>query len=92
MIYTATDDMLKLAALVASMKKYQLLIEVDQSDGSVSYKASNENHAFYADDLVSLLGLIVLGETRGDDWRLSEDEVSYVELIEDRLYQQHEVT
>jgi hypothetical protein len=86
MIYKETDDMLKLAALVASMKKYQISIQVNQSDDSVSYTASNEDNIFYANDLISLLGLIVLGETRGDNWRLSEDEVSYIELIEDKLY------
>jgi hypothetical protein len=86
MIYKETDDMLKLAALVASMKKYQISIQVNQSDDSVSYTASNEDNIFYANDPISLLGLIVLGETRGDKWRLSEDEVSYIELIEDKLY------
>jgi hypothetical protein len=85
MILSETLGAQELAAIVISKKGYILLKEVDESD-CVLCIATNDKNKFYGNNCVSLLGLIELGETRDENWRLNAQEMTYTLSVNDSLY------
>jgi hypothetical protein len=83
MIFSETEDLQNLALLAIQNKGYRvILVQAESSYSSMeeSYQASNGDDRFFADDLLSLLGLIELGTIRGEDWRLDPDELDRLNL------------
>jgi hypothetical protein len=83
MIFSETEDLQNLALLAIQNKGYRVILvqaESSYSPMEESYQASNGYDRFFANDLLSLLGLIELGTIRGDDWRLDSDELDRLNL------------
>jgi hypothetical protein len=83
MIFSETEDLQNLALLAIQNKGYRVILvqaESSYSPMEESYQASNGDDRFFANDLLSLLGLIELGTIRGDDWRLDSDELDRLNL------------
>jgi hypothetical protein len=45
------------------------------TDSGMIWVAEDAGHRFIAEDLVTLLGLVALHETRGPQWQASDDEI-----------------
>jgi hypothetical protein len=73
-----TTDVQKLAIMAIHNRGYTITARNSPGDSPSEYIAVNQNNTFYANSLVSLLGLIELGESRGEDWWLDDTEVEYV--------------
>jgi hypothetical protein len=46
-----------------------------REDGTARWIAENEEREFQSDDPVTLLALAAIGETRGEKWRASDQEI-----------------
>jgi hypothetical protein len=78
MILQETTDVQKLAVMAIHNRGYTITARNSTGDSPSEYIAANQNNTFYANSLVSLLGLIELGESRDEDWQLDDTEVEYV--------------
>jgi hypothetical protein len=86
MILKETTDTENLAIFVAHQKGYKLTMEREAGSEDISwYVAEKDEDTFSAHSFVELLGLIELGETRKQDWRLNQEEAAYTSSIEDEL-------
>jgi hypothetical protein len=75
MILKETIDTENLAILVAHQKGYKLTMEREIGSKDISwYVAEKDENTFSAHSFIELLGLIELGETRGENWRLEEED------------------
>jgi hypothetical protein len=45
------------------------------ADGEEVWCAENFSHRFIAEDPVTLLGLVAIYETRGEEWKASDEEI-----------------
>jgi hypothetical protein len=45
------------------------------TDSGACWVAEDANHRFVAEDLVTLLGLVAMHETRGHEWQASDEEI-----------------
>ncbi len=45
------------------------------TDSGTLWIAEDADHRFFAEDLVTLLGLVAMHETRGPDWQASDEEI-----------------
>lgn len=87
MILKETADTEKLAISLIHKKGYEITIENHEGDNTLLYVANNNENNFYANNFISLLGLIELGELRNNNWQLEEEEMDYVLSAIDKLYE-----
>lgn len=59
--------------------------EIEDGNGLVLYIAEKKDCFFRADSFVELLGIIELGELRGDNWELDKEENSNKFLTEQAI-------
>jgi hypothetical protein len=53
-----------------------------EASGERLYRAENETCVFFADDPLTLLGLVKIYEVRGTHWQPSDEEVQRLLLLE----------
>lgn len=85
-IVTSSEDSNYAALWSILQKNYELKLSMDRDTPpekcNVRYTVNKDDNWFQGVDLIEILGLISLWETRGDDWRLEEDEAREVKAIE----------
>jgi hypothetical protein len=87
MVTQEKDEFSSLAVLVIYTKGYEITIQTYEDSDTVLYIAEKMGDAYHGDSLVSLLGLIELGETRGEDWRLEEEEAAQMKVIFKKIFE-----
>jgi hypothetical protein len=70
----AAGNVLVPAYLALIQKGYAVRSE-NTGAGNEVWFAENDTHRFIADDPVTLVGLVALHETRGDDWQAPDEEI-----------------
>lgn len=85
MVIEDNDDIQKIALVAIHKKGYNVrlqrtMIELKRSNSVVFFIAEKEGYFFKSSNLTELLGLIELGEIRGENWRLSNEEYKSIFL------------
>ena len=79
MILEDNDDIQKIALVAIYKKGYSVrvqktIIELEMDSPVIFFIAEKKDFFFKSGKLTELLGLIELGEIRGENWRLSNEE------------------
>lgn len=92
MIFSINEDLQEIALLAIHRKGYSVRIDKTMivsymEEPSIQYVAEKKDLYFQASNYIDLLGLIELGEVRGEEWRLSdtENEIRSNEIHVDEL-------
>ncbi len=92
MILEVSSDLQLIALLAINKKGYSIkteksgtLQEIEDGNGIVLCIAEKTDYFFRADNFIELLGVIELGEFRGDNWELEKEEDNHRFLVEQAM-------
>jgi hypothetical protein len=76
MVFLAAGNVVIPAIL--TLKQLGYTIETSEESDDQVFIAKKNGYSFYADDPITVLGLIKIFETRGEEWMASDEEIRSV--------------
>ena len=77
MVFLAAAGNVVIPAIL-TLRQLVYTVETGGKSDNQAFIAKKNGYSFYADDPITILGLIKIFETRGEEWMASDDEIETV--------------